>query len=523
MFAGACGRSVRPRGEATTRPETRFLRPLARFWLLPALLALAAACDDSVVSPEGGGGPPVATPEAGVAASHASGSPLSVGPEADSASTGDTLGTAFFDGDTLWRDGAGPVADSAVLWQPGEASGPVVVEVDGVLRLGLGEATPAPGGAPRIPVAEAVGPPGIFYYSEVFVISRSPPEADTTVRPDLPRPRGTTAPPGIRGSGNPPSSDGTADLASPPEGSGPARLARPDSGTTGKLTPPTFLALTVEEFTLTFVALEPDGTRRPLALPLAAREEPGGPVRILDASAAEHGLMVRWEAGDGAGGGFVADLDLDCPVEVEGHCVPAPPIDNDRIVTATFASIGNDFPDGPFGHLEVTAMAADACPSDPFFDDSSVREALETLVERSNFDAAQTERREQFAFIVEAEDGFTVDIRQNQSDDPCSVEGNPVPPDDVVAWVHTHPFEGGEQIQPGVCERHPQGGEYVSGPSELDRQTLAFINEEAGRSIPGIIINPDGTVRFEVRDDPDFGPRVSDFEEFPGCLTDNRN
>ena len=75
--------------------------------------------------------------------------------------------------------------------------------------------------------------------------------------------------------------------------------------------------------------------------------------------------MVRWEAGDGVGGGLVetfegrrTDLDLDCPVEVEGHCVAAPPIDDDRTAFFGFASIGEEFPVGPFGHLEVTAMAA---------------------------------------------------------------------------------------------------------------------------------------------------------------------
>lgn len=158
------------------------------------------------------------------------------------------------------------------------------------------------------------------------------------------------------------------------------------------------------------------------------------------------------------------------------------------------------------------------CPPDAMFGDEAVRSALEELVEGSNFGAPQAERREQWAWIVEGPGRLEVVRIQNEADNPCQVAASLDPPPGVVGWAHTHPFEGGERVEPGICPQAPGGGTYREGPSRRDIETGDRVNDEAGATIPGFIIDPAGVLRFTVEEDPVFGPRVGSQEKFAGCI-----
>jgi hypothetical protein len=172
--------------------------------------------------------------------------------------------------------------------------------------------------------------------------------------------------------------------------------------------------------------------------------------------------------------------------------------------------------------VAVRATVAAQCPADDYFQDPSVVEGLEDLVARSGFDGPQTERREQYGWIVESEDGYELVPLANEATNPCQVAADPTPPPGTVGFVHTHPFSAGERVAPGVCPQAPNGGTFRSGPSQTDRSISQFINDQVGTTVPAFIIDPSGVTRFTVVQDPEGTPRVDEERDFPGCIVAGR-
>jgi hypothetical protein len=156
----------------------------------------------------------------------------------------------------------------------------------------------------------------------------------------------------------------------------------------------------------------------------------------------------------------------------------------------------------------VRASVVNTCPlTEPYLADPDVIAGLRDMWQASRPGGPLADMREQTGYVVQLPHGYDVLWGPTLSD-ACNIHEPPDPqraPQNVVAWVHTHPAAG-RSIPPGVCRNYGRTGAYGPiwyrgtalgrGASTDDRQYLALIEAALGRSLAGIILEPDGLVRF---------------------------
>lgn len=178
---------------------------------------------------------------------------------------------------------------------------------------------------------------------------------------------------------------------------------------------------------------------------------------------------------------------------------------------------GGSIPPGGGGGGETPP---DTCQTgDEVLDSPAVRQMLHNLWQTSNPTAAQPQRLEQAGWIVQNADGSfgTIPFTGITQQGPCGINGNFYSPPNAVAWVHTHPFQRGEeQVACGPYqEPDPVTGGwravlgpdgqlsypvYENRPSASDRAVMETINHIRHREgllpLSGLIIDHDRTTVF---------------------------
>jgi hypothetical protein len=139
---------------------------------------------------------------------------------------------------------------------------------------------------------------------------------------------------------------------------------------------------------------------------------------------------------------------------------------------------------------------------DPFIDDPKIGEGFTQLWQASNAGANMGQRREVFGWVVQTATGFRIEMITTVAscggdfrDVPWPVEG----PDAVAGFIHTHPYDLGEDIL--TCNANGQVSgfrEYDGTPSDIDRQTSIALGELLGRTKPlaGLILDGAGIRLF---------------------------
>jgi hypothetical protein len=213
---------------------------------------------------------------------------------------------------------------------------------------------------------------------------------------------------------------------------------------------------------------------------------------------------------------------------------------DDQTVQSCPGSGGSSGPGtGPGGSIPPGGGGGGASPpdtcqtGDEVLDSPVVREMLRNLWQTSNPAAPQPQRLEQAGWIVQNADGSfgTTPFTGITQQGPCGINGNFYAPPNAVAWVHTHPFQRGEeQVACGPYKRFDPGSgswvdvtgpdgrpdypEYNNHPSTLDREVLGKINhirEREGRVLlSGLVLDNDRTTVYT--EDP-----VDNPQPFPRC------
>lgn len=229
---------------------------------------------------------------------------------------------------------------------------------------------------------------------------------------------------------------------------------------------------------------------RPLAAPETATS-----VAVLDPDAPNHGFLVTWSVSEEVPVGYNINdggPPPNCVLMISWLCYASPDYRPENV---------SDTP--PHGTIQVRVFAAGApeCPPDAFFD-AEFLNSMAVLWDLSYPDASFADRRERMGFIVERNGSFDFEFFPVTSD-PCNILDVEITrdydllPDNVVGWVHTHPGKlPVEVVPPGGCKNVPAGARLESGPSVGDLNYIEFLERTYGREIVGIIIEPDGVIRF---------------------------
>lgn len=140
---------------------------------------------------------------------------------------------------------------------------------------------------------------------------------------------------------------------------------------------------------------------------------------------------------------------------------------------------------------------------DPVANDESVQEGFKELWEDSNADDNLAKRNEVGAWIVQTESGYKLEP-WGVKFPACGGDIELQIPENVVGFVHTHPYASGELVY--TCDESGRISgftEYPGTPSDIDRATAEALGEALGRDgpLPGYIIDKDGIVRFEGLDE----------------------
>lgn len=134
----------------------------------------------------------------------------------------------------------------------------------------------------------------------------------------------------------------------------------------------------------------------------------------------------------------------------------------------------------------------DPCDTgDQIIDSESVQAGFEELWNASNYgpNVPQTERREQYAWIVQTPNGYAL-MSMGIAGAPCGFEGEVSvdPPAGAVAFVHTHPWAIGEWQTTCGNVSSP----YLGLPSSDDVEASRVLG------LPGYILDANQITRFDA-------------------------
>jgi len=161
---------------------------------------------------------------------------------------------------------------------------------------------------------------------------------------------------------------------------------------------------------------------------------------------------------------------------------------------------GGGAPGGGGTPTDPPPPSPDTCNTgDPIVDDRQVTEGLASLWAQSNPDANLYSRVEKAGWIVEYPAGqFSIMQFTGTERFGCGDYRNvPMPAQGtVVGFVHTHPYQVGENIV-DCSLRSVQT--YDGTPSDVDRKTSVALGNHfgLGRPLPGYIIDKDGYYRYD--------------------------
>lgn len=145
----------------------------------------------------------------------------------------------------------------------------------------------------------------------------------------------------------------------------------------------------------------------------------------------------------------------------------------------------------------------------PVFDNIKVQQGMSKLWDESNYEAtAIGDRREHFGWIVQNADGSYDLWDAGVAGTVCGYDGDvpypPQGPDAIVAFVHTHPYDNGENVPTCTASSHQVTGvgEYHSQASDYDRDTSIQLGKALGRTGPlsGVILDADNITVFTGND-----------------------
>lgn len=146
----------------------------------------------------------------------------------------------------------------------------------------------------------------------------------------------------------------------------------------------------------------------------------------------------------------------------------------------------------------------------PAVDTPEVQASMDEMYQASNPAAPLGDRKEQYGWLVQRDDGSFRLHPLGISGNVCGLDANvPWPeegPQAIVAFVHTHPYKVGE-IVPACGEdvnRVSSFGVYESEPSDFDRRTSLDLGKAMGlppgQGVPGMILDGDNIVVFSGTD-----------------------
>jgi hypothetical protein len=205
-----------------------------------------------------------------------------------------------------------------------------------------------------------------------------------------------------------------------------------------------------------------------------------------------------------------------------GDCIMSPSSGGETVQNCPIGGgtpVGPGSPPPPSGGGGGTSLPDTCQTGDPVLDSPAVRQMLNDLWRRSNPSAPQSQRLEQGGWIVQNPDGTfgTMPLTGITAQGPCEINGNFNPPPNAVAWVHTHPFQRGEEqaVCPPYHRLDPRTGQWVpvigpdgrpvyqiygNRPSDPDYDVLWRINHvRQGQNrvlLAGLIIDHDRTTVY---------------------------
>lgn len=232
-------------------------------------------------------------------------------------------------------------------------------------------------------------------------------------------------------------------------------------------------------------------------LTAACADSPTGPFIAPDGGPSKIGV---WAPGDG--GKCDPWLSLDWCEPDDGGCMTSQPPEGtpEEFVGMQGCAPGGGGPGGGGTPTDPPPPSPDTCNTgDPIVDDREVSEGLASLWAQSNPDANLYSRVEKAGWIVEYPAGqFSIMQFTGTERFGCGDYRNvPLPAQGtVVGFVHTHPYQVGENIV-DCSLRSVQT--YDGTPSDVDRKSSVALGNHfgLGRPLPGYIIDKDGYYRYD--------------------------
>jgi hypothetical protein len=157
------------------------------------------------------------------------------------------------------------------------------------------------------------------------------------------------------------------------------------------------------------------------------------------------------------------------------------------------------------------ADAADPCNTGyPVIDSPEVQQGLDQIWKASNPDADLADRREKGGWIVATSTGYTFQaFPDSWSSTSCQIDVPPnvLPPNGMVAMVHTHPYTNGELLTTCGKQEIPGLGSfyvnYGNNPSCADYETMQRLRSIPGvEGLIGIIIDKEKITAYDGSDSP---------------------
>ncbi|MEQ9264568.1 MAG: hypothetical protein RLN81_05065 [Balneolaceae bacterium] len=208
-------------------------------------------------------------------------------------------------------------------------------------------------------------------------------------------------------------------------------------------------------------------------------------------------ICAQWvyvEGEDSGGGGGTGG-----PSEDPGYCDP------NGLDPCFDDGDGGSAPAPPCSQPDPPKWCTDPCETgDPILDNTGIQEAMELIWEASKTNLPIAQRVEQGGYITKSNGKYGFKPFTNMTHSACGITGSMAPPNNTVAYVHTHPFFVGENTT-SVCGT---GGvtSHQSTHSSGDYATLYQLASSTGNNfIKGYVLDGNNIVSFALNTPPGFG------------------
>lgn len=211
-------------------------------------------------------------------------------------------------------------------------------------------------------------------------------------------------------------------------------------------------------------------------------------------------ICAEWvyvEGSEGGGGGGSTGGPSDDP----GDCDP------NGLDPCFGEGDGGSTPVPPCSQVDPPEWCTNPCTTgDPILDNTGIQEAMELIWEASKTGLPIAQRVEQGGYITQSNGKYKFEPFTNMTHSACGISGNMAPPNNTVAYVHTHPFFVGDNTIP-ACGA---GGvtSHQSTHSSDDFSTLHLIASYTGNYLAkGYAIDGNNIVAFTTTTPPGTGTK----------------